>query len=118
MSDHAPMVLKKHKAPEKDTVPKAKGKIPSDETIRLHKIEEEGIGHVEHVDINLAKTIQNARKEKNLTQDDLNKKCNFPPHTVKNYENGSAIPKQSELSQMSKHLGVVLKKPKVKKEKS
>lgn len=57
--------------------------------------------------------IQQARcaMQPNVTQKDLDKKCNFPPNTVRDYENGSAnvIPKQ--LTVLSQVLGVQLKRP-------
>jgi ribosome-binding protein aMBF1 (putative translation factor) len=59
----------------------------------------------------LSKQLQTARLSKKLSQDELNKICNLPPNTIKNYELNKAIAKTSELSAIGKKLGISLKMP-------
>jgi ribosome-binding protein aMBF1 (putative translation factor) len=64
-------------------------------------------------DKELAHKIQIARISKKLSQDQLNKECSFPPNTIRNYENCTAIAKQSEIDVLRKKLGLNdLHKPK------
>lgn len=66
-------------------------------------------------DLNLSKQIQQARCAKKWTQDDFAKKCCIQSSVIKAYEAGTAVVKVPELERMSKELGIVLKKPHVKK---
>lgn len=50
--------------------------------------------------------IQNGRKQKNLSQKDLDKLCNFPPNTCQLYENGKAVIVTEQLNKIAKHLGI------------
>jgi ribosome-binding protein aMBF1 (putative translation factor) len=88
----------------------------------LRTIEDDVITTLPHSDRSLSLQIQQARLAKQvgghtMTQSDLNKACNLPANTVRDYENGTAIVKQHELTAMSRALGVMLKKPKVAKSK-
>ena len=78
--------------------------------ISAAKLEENEIGRHKTSSRTLAMQIQQARLAKNLSQDDLNKKCNFPKGTVTSYENGKAIVNSTELRTMSTNLGINLKK--------
>ena len=64
---------------------------------------------IPHVSHNLKMQIQKARQEKNMTQKQLAFACNFPETVIKNYENGTAVPKSAEINKMSKVLDVKLK---------
>ena len=59
-------------------------------------------------DRELARAIQMGRISKNLTQEELNKKCNFPKNTIKNYENCIAIVNTQQLNILNNILDVVL----------
>lgn len=63
-------------------------------------------------DRELSQKIQQCRISKGWTQDELNKRCSFPPHTIRNYENMTATAKQTEIDVMRRILGTQdLKKP-------
>ena len=53
--------------------------------------------------------MQQGRQEKQMTQKQLAFACNLPESKIKDYENGTAIPDQREISKISKALGLVLK---------
>jgi len=57
--------------------------------------------------------IQQARcaMEPKVSQKDLDKKCNFPQNTIRDYENGTANVVPAQLNILSKILGVQLKRP-------
>ena len=57
--------------------------------------------------------IQQARCQKKMTQVDLANKCCIPKSIIENYENGSAIPKKSELTKINRALGLNLQMPKL-----
>lgn len=59
-------------------------------------------------DRELARAIQMGRISKNLTQEELNKKCNFPKNTIKDYENCIAIVNTQQLNILNNILDVVL----------
>tara|TARA_Y100000385_G_C12702550_1_gene471149 strand:- start:14 stop:403 length:390 start_codon:yes stop_codon:yes gene_type:complete len=60
------------------------------------------------VSTNLKIAIQKGRTLKKMTQANLAQSLNLPVITVKNYENGTAIPNNSVLSKMEKVLGIKL----------
>lgn len=72
----------------------------------------ENIGTILKSPLDLKQAIQDARKASNLTQDQLNQKCNLKTNTVKNYENGTAVVILSEILAMEKILKVKLPHPK------
>jgi len=63
----------------------------------------------------LGKSIMQARTAKGIKQSDLDKSCCFPANTVRDYENGSCIVKQDQISKMERALGVKLPRPKPQK---
>lgn len=125
--DWTPVVIRKHKTKkesmkegEKTLAKKydgGKNKQSGSAVSDLRTIEDDKITKLPHADRSLALQIQQARTEKKMSQTDLNKACSLPANTVRDYENGSAIIKQNELTLMSKVLGVQLKKPKTIKSK-
>jgi len=78
------------------------------------------MGKIERGEIRLAKSnkelatkIQQYRMAKKWTQEEFNKKCSFPPHTIKGYENMTVIADQHQIDIMKRVLGVNdLHKPK------
>ena len=54
--------------------------------------------------------IAKARAAKKWSQDDLARQINEPVRTIKDYENGKAIPHPQVLNKMSRALGVKLKR--------
>ena len=54
--------------------------------------------------------MMQARLQKGLTQKQLANACNLTEHTIKNYENGKAIPQSNDIVKINKILGVTLKK--------
>lgn len=104
--DFKPVILKK-------VTPKKKvntNKQNNQRTI-MTKIDNEEI-KLPTVPLEMSKIIQQARTNKNLTQVDLAKKCNFPKETIRDYENGKAIIKHSELTAICRALGINLYMPK------
>ena len=118
--DFAPVILKR-------AIPKSemikKGLVQSEQKktggknvqnkvdVDLRKIENESIKlpTVSH-DMKLA--IQQGRQALGITQKELATKTNLPIDVIRNYENGTSIVKQNELSLINKILGLHLKKPK------
>jgi ribosome-binding protein aMBF1 (putative translation factor) len=60
----------------------------------------------------MGKEIKIGRETKEMGQRDLDKLCNFPANTIRNYENGSAVVVPGQLSKINKVLGTRIKKPK------
>lgn len=64
-------------------------------------------------DRELAQKIRQYRDAKKWTQEELNLKCSFKPHTIRDYESMKAIAVQTEIDTMKRVLGVNdLRKPK------
>jgi putative transcription factor len=61
--------------------------------------------------LELKLAIQQARTTKKWTQFDLDKACNFPSGTTRDYENGSAVIKPDQLNKLNRALGVKLPRP-------
>lgn len=64
---------------------------------------------VSNHDLGLA--IQQARCAKTKTQSELDKACNFPKNTTKEYENGTAIILHEQLNKMNNVLETKLPRP-------
>jgi hypothetical protein len=111
-----PVVITKQKAPTiiKHQVVKGGGKNTQGGTgdVDMRKIERGEI-RLAKSDRELSQKIQQYRLAKNMTQDQLNKACSFKPHTIRGYENMTAIAVQTEIDTMKRVLGVSdLRKPK------
>ncbi|KAH3705663.1 endothelial differentiation-related factor 1-like [Dreissena polymorpha] len=65
--------------------------------------------HHEHVPLDLAKLIQQARQAKGWTQKELATKICEKPQVVNEYEAGKAIPNQQIISKLERNLGVKLR---------
>lgn len=81
-----------------DLGPKAK---IIDEDFETMKVNTVGLG--------MGKIIQKARQQKEWTQSDLAKLINEKTSVVTDYENGKAVPVDSQITKMEKHLGVFLR---------
>lgn len=64
------------------------------------------------IDINLKRTLQQARLTNKLSQKDLAAKLNVPIQTIVNYENGKAIPNNKFISKLEKILKTKLPRAK------
>lgn len=73
----------------------------------MNKIDEGTFTHAT-VSGTLSKQIIKARQEKGWTQKEFATLCNLNVAIVKNYENGSGLPKVVEMNKMSSILGVNL----------
>jgi putative transcription factor len=72
----------------------------------------EHISAPKHSTLDLACAIRNARVAKEMKQADLDRVCNFPPNTVQQYENGTAIINSQQLIKLDRALGLTLPRPK------
>lgn len=112
-----PVIISRPKgpAPPTRTLSTSGGKNSQNtQTVDLRKIENEQI-RLGTTNAEFARTIQMARTTKKWSQDELNVKCGFPAHTIRNYENQNSkvIVQQSHVDTLRKVLGVhELKKPK------
>jgi len=96
-NDFEPMVLHK------------KIKSKSQNNTKYQKLNDfENDEKINIADRELARAIQMGRISKNLTQEELNTKCNFPKNTIKNYENCIAIVNTQQLNILNNILDVVL----------
>lgn len=77
--------------------------------------EDTGDYTITRVSMALSKQIQQARTAKGLSQKALAQNINVKSTVISEYESGKAIPNSRILSQISKVLGVTLKKSKTKK---
>jgi len=63
------------------------------------------------VDLNLSKSIQQARLAKKMTQDQLAKQLNIDKKIITEYENGKAIPNGQVIAKIERALGAKLPRP-------
>jgi len=63
----------------------------------------------EKVSLSLAKTIQQARQTKGLTQKELGTKISEKASVINDYESGRAVPSQQILIKLERELGVKLR---------
>lgn len=73
------------------------------------KLEDENFS-VKRIPHRLKLDIQRERQRKSWTQEQLANACNLPVNLIKNYENGTALPKREELCKIEKSLGVTFNK--------
>lgn len=89
------------------------GKNIQSQQVNAKKIEQYADG--DDITINLKLThnftsqMQKIRQQKGLTQKQLANECNLPETVIRDYENGSAVPNQQDISKMNKALGAILK---------
>lgn len=82
------------------------------QNIIMAKIDNEEI-KIPTMSNDMCKNIQQARCNKKMSQEDLAKKCNLPKDVIRDYENGKAVPKKSDLIKISRNLGINLQMPKL-----
>ena len=85
--------------------------IQNKSDIDMRKIENEEI-RLPTSTLDIKKLMQETRTLKGWSQEDLARNCGLPKETIRNYENGKAIVKQSEIAKINRALGIHLKKPK------
>lgn len=110
-----PIVFTKPKTPTvvRQQVVQGGGKnVQSQSDVDMRKIERGEI-RLPNSDRELAQKIQQYRMANKWTQDELNQKCSFKPHTIRDYESMKAVAVQAEIDTMKRIFGVNdLRKPK------
>jgi ribosome-binding protein aMBF1 (putative translation factor) len=71
---------------------------------RLAKIDREEYVKPKQLASESRKDLVAARVALKLTQDQLNQKCAFPPHTIKGFESGHLTPTGSHLNRLNREL--------------
>jgi len=100
--DWNPIVL------NKDTQKSTKKSGPSEDFIRMKKIENDEYV-IPKVSVALQQQIRDARASKGMTQKDLAAQLNVKAAIINGYESGSVVPDNKMLQRMSRILGVQLK---------
>ena len=75
---------------------------------KIEEQAEDGNYEIPKVSAALKLQIQQERQKKGWTQKQLAQQCNLQESIIRNYETGSCIPNQSDISKMSRALGVSL----------
>lgn len=65
--------------------------------------------HIDKVELDVRKRIQQGRQEKKLTQKELAQAINVKPQVIAEYESGKAVPNAMLLGKMERVLGVKLR---------
>ncbi len=76
----------------------------SSEAQRLAKVDREEYAKPKQLAAQSRKDLVSARVALKLTQDQLNQKCAFPPHTIKGFEAGQLTPTGSHLNRLNREL--------------
>jgi ribosome-binding protein aMBF1 (putative translation factor) len=76
----------------------------SAESQRLAKVDREEYVKPKQLAAQSRKDLVAARVALKLTQDQLNQKCAFPPHTIKGFEGGQLIPNGNHLNRLNREL--------------
>lgn len=76
----------------------------SAESHRLAKIEREEYVKPKQLASESRKDLVAARVALKLTQDQLNQRCAFPPHTIKAFEAGHLVPSGGQLNRLNREL--------------
>lgn len=106
--DWAPVVFHKKpqpkpkKSPQKTIKPKPE-EIKSKKVEKLVNSDEPLVTN--KISLKLRQTIQRKRQEKHWTQKDLAREAQLPESTIKQYENGTAIPQDYVITKLTKVLG-------------
>lgn len=74
------------------------------EAQRLAKIEREDFVKPKQLSSESRKDLVTARVALKLTQDQLNQRCAFPPHTIKAFEAGHLTPSGGQLNKLNREL--------------
>lgn len=103
-----PIVFTRPKAPtvvRQQAVQGGGKNVQSQNDVDMRKIERGEI-RLATSDRELAQKIQQYRVAKKWSQEELNQKCSFKPHTIRDYESMKATAKQNEIDVMKRVLGV------------
>lgn len=76
----------------------------SAEAQRMAKLDREELVKPKRLAAESRKDLVAARVALKLTQDQLNQKCAFPPHTIKGFEAGQLVPSGGQLNRLNKEL--------------
>ena len=109
--DFTQVILRKPKESGEIVLKYNAGKNRKSNDESMKKIENEEIKLATSTD-EIRKGMIKARTEKKLTQEQLAILCSLPKQTIRDYENGKAIVKLTELQIINKVLGTSLLKPK------
>lgn len=74
------------------------------EAQRLAKVEREEFVKPKQLSSESRKDLVSARVALKLTQDQLNQRCAFPPHTIKGFEAGHLTPSGGQLNRLNREL--------------
>lgn len=78
------------------------------EAQHLAKVEREDYVKSKQLSSDSKKQLVAARLALKLSQDQLNQKCSFPPHTIKAFEAGHLIPSGGQLNRLNRELKISL----------
>jgi len=78
------------------------------ESQHLAKVEREDYVKPKQLSSDSKKQLVAARLALKLTQDQLNQKCSFPPHTIKAFEAGHLTPSGAQLNRLNRELKISL----------
>jgi ribosome-binding protein aMBF1 (putative translation factor) len=78
------------------------------EAQRLAKLEREEFGKPRQLSSDSRKALVAGRLALSLTQDQLNQRCSFPPHTIKAFESGHLTPSGGQLNRLNRELKISL----------
>lgn len=106
IQDWEPVILRTKNSTVSTTThgPKQIVEKRSAEGQRLAKIDREEYVKPKQLASESRKDLVAARVALKLTQDQLNQKCAFPPHTIKGFESGHLTPTGSHLNRLNREL--------------
>jgi ribosome-binding protein aMBF1 (putative translation factor) len=119
LQDYTPIILKKKPIKQDQNKQgnaqtklryQAGKNIQNKSDINMRKIDNEEIRFATAT-LDIKKIMQETRSAKGWTQEDLARNCGLPKQIIRDYENGKAIVKQSEIAKINKALGIHIKKP-------
>jgi ribosome-binding protein aMBF1 (putative translation factor) len=104
--DWNPVILRGSNPTQKITKQTQEKRNP--EAQRLAKLEREEYGKPKQLSSDSRKALVAGRLALKLTQDQLNQRCSFPPHTIKAFESGNLTPSGGQLNRLNRELKVSL----------
>lgn len=102
--DWNPVIVRgKNPSPSSSTTKQIQQK-KNPEAQRLAKVEREDFVKPKQLSSDSKKQLVAGRLALKLTQDQLNQKCSFPPHTIKAFEAGQLTPSGGQLNRLNREL--------------
>ena len=101
--DWTPVVLKKKVKPSKPQP------VINAEALRLKAIENDEPIKKRELTRESRQALTAGRIAKNLTQEQVDRVCGFPKHTISDIEAGKLVPSGAQMAIIQKYTGVVLK---------